>query len=35
MSVNSVAWMDALTVEKCTVVTWEEALEGLTDYLGG
>jgi hypothetical protein len=35
LSVNSVVWMDALTVEVFPVVTWEEGLEGLTEYLAG
>ncbi len=35
LSVNSVVWMDALTVELFPVVSWEEGLEGLTKHLGG
>ena len=35
LTINSVAWIDALGVDIFPVATWEEGLEKLTRYLAG
>lgn len=35
LTINSVAWIDAMEADIFPVATWEEGLQALTRYLGG